>query len=266
MEHIHNFKAFVLNESEDNGPNIVIDTYKKILDSITDLKDMDVLFDLVEGNHLFEGVVENPNLIRKAYSEFHFKLLDEWINNRGEDRLLSDLEIEKYSEAFSKWIKEKGYESQEVFLAYIPGTSGIEYTGDGETGIEGFGKIDPDNLEQSTKDIIRKIKNTEVYNYYRGYFRMGFDLFSNGEEENPGWALFAFKEFSTTRGIEEQEFVSENSYSLSPEDEDPYRPEVFFMPNTSLFYKFNPGGPYGSTGVNPMVDFCTEEGFLLRSK
>jgi len=39
MEHIKDFKGFSINESEDNGPNIVIDTYKKILDSITDLKD-----------------------------------------------------------------------------------------------------------------------------------------------------------------------------------------------------------------------------------
>jgi len=265
MEHIKDFKGFSVNESEDNGPNIVIDTYKKILDSITDLKDMDVLFDLIEGNILFDGVVENPNLISKAYNEFHFTLLKEWVNKGGADRLLSGLEIEKYSETFSKWIKEKGYESQEVFLCYIPGTSGMEYEGDGETGIEGFGKIDPDNLEQSTKDIIRKIKDTEVYSYYRGYFRMGFDLFSNDEEENPGWALFAFKEFSTTRSVEEQEFNTKYPHSLSPGDED-YKPNTYFMPNTSLLYKFNPGGPYGSTGVNPMVDFCTEEGFLLRSK
>ena len=275
MEHIQDFKGFILNESESTS-NIIIDTYIKILNQLTNLKDIDTLFELVEGNHLFEGVIENRELIGKAYNEFHSNLLTSWVSRMTETRLRSGdssmEDIHNFSDRFKEWISNKGYDSQYVYLSYIPGTSGLEYTDLGsEEGLGAFPQVDLDDLDRSISKIVSAIKSNDVYNYYRGYFRMGFDVFSREEDEKPGWALFAFKDFSYKKEIEEADLsYLEDLKSLRPGDEDPYIMKTYFSPNSSLFYNFNPGGPYGRgrDGIarNPMVDFCDEEGFTIFSK
>jgi hypothetical protein len=284
MEHIHNFKAFVLNESEEPVNNIIIETYKKILSQLTNLSELDTLTELVEGNHFFDGIIENRELISKAYNEVYLNLVPAWIskleaNNRLRSGENSIDDVYAYSETFKKWISDKGYDSNYEFLSYIPGSSGLEYTEIGEEeGTGSFPQVDLDNLDQSINKIVSAIKGNEVYGYYRGYFRMGFDVFpreksredidSEVEEEKPGCALFAFKDFSTKSKIEEADKTK--FYSLSPESEYPYTPSTYFLPNTSLFYDFNPGPPYGTgrEGItrNPMVDFCDEEGYIVFSK
>lgn len=249
---INEFKQYLnsVNENIEINENKIIEIYTKILNQLNDLKDLDVLAELVEGNIMFGGRTGDSDEIRRAYTTLHRELIPAWIDKLWMDNLKSDgmsmNDVYSFADVFEKWIEQKGYESQEVFLSYCLG-GGINDVYENE---ENF-KFDLNNIDTSINDIVTKIKSTEVYKNDRGYFKMGFDVMANDGEDNPGFALFAFYDYSSNNIKETNELDG-----LRPESDDV---AVVFKPNTNLFYSYKPGQPY-----KDMVDLCTDGGYALR--
>lgn len=255
ITNINEFKKYIRENIENDSTYEIL---KGVLNNLTDLKDLDILVSLVESGTIFTSLHVGPGNLNNTYTKFHRELIPNWIKSLGMDRLTSGGDsinkIYNNAEQFSRWIEEKGYDSQECFLAYIPGEI-YRDSGSPEEDNENFSTVDDNDVQNSINILSSEIKNKDLNNHERGYFRMGFDVMAN-ENEQPGWALFLFQEnsYSDIKETKLDSYIYYEKESIN----------VIFQPNTVSFYNFNPGGPYGSTGLNKMVDFCSEEGYVLR--
>ncbi len=248
---INEFRKYLKENIEVVAENKELECLQKILNQIVDLKDLDILCTIIEDGR----IISMDRGGSDTYMKFHRELVPTWAKGLWMDKLKSGGEsmdnVYKYANVFQEYIKEKGYDSQECFLTYNLGH------GDNEVS-EAFSdiSIDFDNLDQSVNELVSKIKSTEVYHYYRGFFVMGFDVMAKEGEENGGFAAFAFKTSSPTQISTFK--MTDSVTSIRPEDESDVV-EATFMPNTDTFYRYKTERPY-----KDLADLYSEEGFVLR--